>query len=55
MGIDAVSALGLDFGAVDIIEDADGKLYVLEVNTAPGLEGQTLTLMAEALKELIDG
>lgn len=34
--IDAVEALGLTFGAVDIVV-ADGKVYVLEVNTAPGL------------------
>lgn len=33
---DAVRALGLDFGAVDVIEDKDGNLYILEVNTAPG-------------------
>lgn len=33
----AVRALGLDFGAVDIIVH-DGRAFVLEVNTAPGLE-----------------
>ncbi len=37
LGCHAVSALGLDFGAADIIQDKHGKLYVLEVNTAPGL------------------
>lgn len=35
-------AVGLDFGAVDVIyNDKEGKAYVLEINTAPGLEGQT--------------
>lgn len=34
----AVDCLGLDFGAVDILRGVDDKLYVLEVNTAPGAE-----------------
>lgn len=39
----AVQKLGLDFGAVDIIwNEYQNKCYVLEVNTAPGLEGTTL-------------
>jgi len=34
---------GLNFGAVDVIWNADQKkAYVLEINTAPGLEGTTL-------------
>jgi glutathione synthase/RimK-type ligase-like ATP-grasp enzyme len=47
----AVKHLGLDFGAVDIIQDKSGKYFVLEVNTAPGLEGQTVTSYAKAFKE----
>lgn len=31
----AVAALGLTFGAVDLIVDHEGREYVLEVNTAP--------------------
>lgn len=39
----AVKALGLDFGAVDIIYNGhEDKYYVLEVNTAPGMEGETM-------------
>lgn len=34
---------GLDFGAVDVIYNAyHDRAYVLEINTAPGLEGQTV-------------
>lgn len=41
--INAVKALGLDFGAVDLVMHRDnGMPYVLEVNTAPGLESPTL-------------
>ena len=40
--IGAIKTLGLDFGAVDIVEDKLGRSYVLEVNTAPGLEGKTI-------------
>ena len=35
----AVDGVGLDFGAVDLIVDRDGRGYVLEINTAPGVEG----------------
>jgi glutathione synthase/RimK-type ligase-like ATP-grasp enzyme len=48
----SVKALSLDFGAVDIIEDKKGKLYVLEVNTAPGLEGQTVEAYTTVLEKL---
>jgi len=50
LAITAMVALNLDFGAVDIIEDKHGHFYVLEINTAPGLEGQTLTNYLEAFK-----
>lgn len=53
LAVSAVSALGLDFGAVDIIEDKYGKYYILEVNTAPGIEGQTTPAYAGAIKELV--
>lgn len=41
--IAAVRSLGLDFGAVDLVVDRKtGEPFVLEVNTAPGLESPTL-------------
>lgn len=53
LAIKAVAALGLDFGAVDIIyNEAEDQHYVLEVNTAPGLEGTTLVKYVEAVAKL---
>lgn len=47
-----VLTLGLDFGAVDIIYNQhQDKSYVLEVNTAPGLEGTSVTKYTNAFTE----
>jgi hypothetical protein len=54
LACEAIVALGLDFGAVDIVEDKHGNFFVLEVNTAPGLEGQTVDSYTVALKELAE-
>lgn len=49
----ALLASGLDFGAVDVIYNAHAdRAYVLEINTAPGLEGQTVTDYAEYFNAL---
>ena len=49
--INAVAALGLDFGAVDVGWNThDDAACVYEVNTAPGLEGSTLDSYYEAIK-----
>ena len=43
-----IEELGLDFGAVDIIwNERQNQVYVLEVNTAPGLEGTSVNVYAE--------
>lgn len=43
MAVRAVNRCGLHFGAVDLIyNERQDQYYVLEVNTAPGLEGKTL-------------
>lgn len=48
MAISAVLALGLDFGAVDMIwNEKRNECYVLEVNTAPGIENTTVEKYAE--------
>lgn len=53
LAVDAVKALGLKYGAVDIIEDREGSLYVLEINSAFGLEGTTVSLFGDKLKQYI--
>lgn len=50
----AVAALGLDFGAVDIGEMANGSLVVLEVNRAPGIEGGTVEAYSNAIRQWMD-
>ena len=54
VAISAVDALGLDFGAVDVVwNEAQDKCYVLEVNTACGLEGSTVNKYVNAIKEVV--
>jgi glutathione synthase/RimK-type ligase-like ATP-grasp enzyme len=50
----AITSLGLDFGAVDIIwNEKEDKYYVLEVNTACGLEGTTLDKYVEQFRRYV--
>lgn len=57
LGCQAVDALGLDFGAVDMIHGTDDRLYVLEVNTAPGVQDrrQGITLLADKVARWVNG
>jgi hypothetical protein len=50
----AVEALGLDFGAVDLAISKKGKVCVFEVNTAPGIEGTTVTNYTKAIKAYLE-
>lgn len=56
IAVDACTKLGLDLGAVDMILGKDDRLYVLEVNTKPGLDSPTvLSAYADAIqRELTD-
>jgi len=48
----AFEVSGLDFGAVDVVwNEHEERAYVLEINTAPGLTGTTVTNYAEAFRE----
>lgn len=52
--VKAVAALGLDFGAADVVyNDKQGKAYCLEVNTAPGLSGSTLDGYVKQLRGVV--
>ena len=49
----ALEVVGYDFGAVDIGIKEDGNPVVLEVNSAPGLEGNSLLTYAKSLNRLM--
>jgi glutathione synthase/RimK-type ligase-like ATP-grasp enzyme len=50
--INAVKFYGLDFGAADVIyNEHHSKAYVLEINTAPGIEGTTVQKYKEAFEQ----
>lgn len=50
LAVNAVQALGYDYGAVDIIHnERRGACYVLEVNSRPGLMGSTLERYRDAM------
>ena len=50
----AIKESGLSFGAVDIVRGQEGRSYILEINTAPGMEGTTIQKYIENLKEIND-
>ena len=50
----AIAALGLDFGAVDVLAN-DEQAWVLECNAAPGLGGSMARLYAEVFNQWENG
>lgn len=52
--IKAVAALGLIWGAVDLIQATNKKIYVLEVNSAPGLRDKRVDIYADCIKKFIE-
>ncbi len=56
LGAAAVEAMGLDFGAVDIIHSTTGQMYVLEVNTAPGVQDlrQGIVMLADKIARWVE-
>lgn len=53
VAVASVASLGLDFGAVDIVITRQGVPKVLEINTAPGLEGTTLERYTDAFRTML--
>lgn len=52
----AAEALGIDFGGVDVIwNEYEGKAYVLEINTACGLEERTADRYGEKFRDYFEG
>ena len=53
--VKAVTILGLDFGACDIgYRERDNKVFLFEVNTAPGLYGTTLQKYVDTFSNYLE-
>jgi len=52
--IKAVKALNLNFGAVDCCINNNNKVFIIEVNTGPGLEGTTFDNYVEAFNNFFE-
>lgn len=54
VALNAIEDLQLDFGAVDVVVSGySDNSFVLEVNTAPGIEGTTVKKYVEAIEGLV--
>lgn len=54
IALKAIKALGLDFGAIDIIWNKYENLcYILEINTAPGLDNKTTSIYKDKILECL--
>jgi hypothetical protein len=51
----ACKTMNLVFGAVDIAEKADGTMVVLEINRAPGIEGNSIPAYCAAIQKWAKG
>lgn len=52
--VKAMQAIGLHYGAVDICVDTNNRVYVLEVNSAPGLIERKADMLIEAIKDSME-
>jgi len=55
LGGKIIEEVGIDFGAIDIVTTTDGKVKLLEINSAPGLSaGITTSFYGNSIVELIN-
>jgi hypothetical protein len=52
--VDALKAVGLDFGAVDCCVDETGKPWIIEINTGPGLDKSPFDAYVKAFKDFVE-
>ena len=51
--VKALAAIKLNFGAVDCCIDADGKVWIIEINSGPGLQGTPFDAYVAAFEKVI--
>jgi len=54
ISIRALDAMNMQFGAVDCVIDCDGGVWILEINSGPGLEGKTFEAYKAAFTGVIE-
>jgi hypothetical protein len=52
--IDAAKAIGLEFSAVDCAIGEDGKVWIIETNTGPGLKVSSFDAYVKAFNEILE-
>ena len=52
LAVRAAETVGIDVGGVDLIQDQEGRWYVLEVNAVPGWRGLAKVCQVDVAKEL---
>jgi glutathione synthase/RimK-type ligase-like ATP-grasp enzyme len=53
LGTAGLRAIGYDIGATDMMLDGDNNLYIIEINSKPGLGPQNAAKLAAAISEYL--
>jgi glutathione synthase/RimK-type ligase-like ATP-grasp enzyme len=54
VAVKALKAVGLEFGAVDCCTDEDGKHWIIEINSGPGLQGTSFDTYVASFNAALD-